>query len=233
MARSVVLSTLVTRCQQRTDKENDTSITTSEWKSLISEAYAELVEIVASAGLRQYESTSSIIANGAASYAAPSDLLATVSIELLVDGTTTGHRRLLDEIMVQEIERWAGTTGPAQVYAVAGDLLYLYPNPSSGSYVWRYIPQPADLSSAIDATSVDCITSDGERFLIWAVAVKALAKSESDVQLAIMERDTAREALREWAVMRAFNAPRRRIVRDGDGTDGMSGSLDPADWWNR
>lgn len=233
MPRRLMMSTIRTRCQQRCDKENDTSISSSEWNALISEAFGELWGIVAESGLRYWESSTTITATGAASYDEPTDILATIGVDYLEDGTTTGTRRSLDEIMVQERSRWGGLTGPARAYALADDQLYLYPRPTTGTYEWIYIPQATDLSSYGDSDVVDLVTPDGERFLIWCVAVKALAKSESDASLAIVERDQAREVLREWAVLRAFNAPRRRIVREGTGLDLYGDYLDPADWWNR
>jgi hypothetical protein len=227
------MASLRTRCIRRCDKENDGSIATAEWNALISEAFGELWGIVAESGLRYWEASATIIADGSESYLEPADVLATIGVDFLEAGTTTGTRRSLDEIMVQERSRWTGNTGEARVYALADDQLFLYPRPSSGTYLWLYIPQSTDLSTYLDDDLVDVVTADGERFLIWCVAVKALAKSESDVQLAMTERDQAREALREWAVLRAFNAPRRRIVRDGDGTDYYYDQFDSASWWNR
>lgn len=231
MARSFTVLALRTRCQQRCDKEHDSSIATAEWNALLSEAYGELCGVVAETGLRYFERTQTLTTTGAASYDVPTDILALIGIDYLSDGTTTGSRRSLDEIMVQERTQWGGLTGSARAFALAGDQLYLYPNPTSGTYEWIYIPQATDLTSAGDSDLVDVVTPEGERFLIWCVAVKALAKSESDVQLAIAEREAAKEALREWAVLRAFNAPRRRIVREA-GPDSC-GPWDEADWWNR
>jgi hypothetical protein len=233
MPRRITMSDLRTRCIRRCDKENDASIALDEWNALISESFGELWGIVAESGLRYWETSTTIIANGSESYTEPDDILATIGIDHLEAGTVTGTRRSLDEIMVQERSRWTGNTGEARAYALADDQLYLYPRPASGTYLWLYIPQASDLSQFADADVVDVVTPDGERFVIWCTAVKALAKSESDVQLAMTERDIAREALREWAVLRAFNAPRRRIIRDGDGHDEYWGPHDAANWWNR
>ena len=94
--------------------------------------------------------------------------------------------------------------------------------------LWRYIPQATDLSSYADADLVDVVTPDGERFMIWCTAVKALSKSESDVQLALAEREQARDVLREWAVKRMLVANPTRYVRDE-----YDGYADDADWWHR
>lgn len=233
MARRFTMATLRTRIKQRCDKEFDGSISSSEWNSLISEAFGELWGVVAESGLRYWEATQTFTADGSASYDEPTDILALIGVDYLREGTTDGTRRSLDEIMVQERSRWSGLTGDARVYALVDDQLFLYPAPTSGTYEWIYVPQATDLSSYGDGDVVDVVTPEGERFLIWCTVVKALAKSESDAQLAIGERENAKQALREWAVMRAFNSPRRRIIRDGDGTDYLGGPWDEADWWNR
>lgn len=221
------MGTLVTRCKQRCDLENDEHIPSAEWKSLISEQYGDLWSIVAAAGLRYWETESTITATGAASYAEPDDHLATVGLDFV---DSAGHRRPLDEIMVQERHRWIGLTGEAFAYALVDDAIVLYPKPASGTYKLLYIPQPPDLSAFADGDAVDVVTPDGESFLLWGTAVKALAKSETDVNLAMAEREQARVRLQEWANMRSFNQPRRRIVRDGFAD---YDPIDPSGWWNR
>lgn len=225
------MADLRARCQMRTDKEHDASISTGEWSMLISEAFGELWGIVCGTGLRYFETSVTIVADGSSSYGEPVDLLSVVSIEYLTDDTTTGVRNLLDPISMQEAaDLYQGTTGVARRYALVDDAIHLYPRPLTGSYVLRYVPQATDLVNYLDGDLIDAVTPDGERFLIWCVAVKALAKSESDVQLAIIERDKAAEDLREWAVKRLLFANPSRVVRMGDG---YGGYVDPADWWNR
>jgi hypothetical protein len=224
--------TLRTRCKQRCDKEHDRSISDPEWNSLLAESYGELWGIVAETGLRYWETRVTITADGSASYDEPADVMATIGVDFLEQGTTTGTRRMLDEIMVQERSRWAGVTGEAHAYTLVDDQLFLYPTPLSGTYEWLYIPQPSDLNAFSDSDLVDVVTTDGERFLIWCTAVKALSKGENDVQLAMVERDSAREKLMQWAVLRAFNQPRRGIVREGPNRD-WPYAFDSADWRNR
>jgi hypothetical protein len=228
MPRRFAMSTLVTRCKQRADRENDDHISASEWKTLISEQYGDLFQVVAESGLRYFEYTSTLTATGAAYVSEPADHLSTVRIDYLADGTTTGTRRPLTEIMAQEQPYVSGQTGSeARYYALVDDRIYLYPTPPTGqSYEIVYIPQAPSLAAYADADTVDLVTADGELFLIWGVAVKALAKSESDVRLALSERDQARQRLLEWATLRAFNQPRRRFVADVD--DGLY--VDAADW---
>ncbi len=208
MPRVYSLETLRTRCQQRADKENDAHISTAEWASLISEAWGELYEIVSGTGLRYFETTHDFTADGSASYAEPDDHGKTVGLDRINADDT---RFTLRPLMVQERSRYAGQTGDALEYAIVDDLIYLYPKPSSGDYQLLYISQPTDLTALADDDLVDVVCIFGEAFLLWGVAVKALSKSESDVRLAIAERDRCAQRLMEWACERDANEPRRRV----------------------
>jgi hypothetical protein len=208
--RSVTLGTLVTRCQQRADKENDSSIGTTEWKTLVSEMVGELHELADEAGHRYFETTATITATGASSYSLPADHLSTIRITKV----ETSGRRLtpLREIQVHEADgHLRGQTGDARCYAVIGQTIEFYPNPASGSYAHVYVPQPADLGSSDDSTAVDLICPAGEAFVVWGVAVKAKAKGEDDVQVAMMERDAARERVKTWLNGRSLVTPRRMM----------------------
>lgn len=227
MPRQLLMGTIVTRCQQRCDLEGSGHIANSEWKALISEQYGDLYSVVAETGLRYFESTNTITTTGATSYTAPTDHLGTVLVSRVLD--SAGRRRDLVEIQAQERAGWIGISGEAFAYELVGTALILHPTPPSGqTYEILYIPQSPDLSATLDGTNVDLVTPDGEAFLIWGVAVKALAKSESDVQLAIAEREAARARLAEWATLRAFNQPRRRMVVDN--SEWLEGGVDAADW---
>ncbi len=214
--RNVLLSALIARSQQRCDRENDGHISALEWQSLVATTYSDLYTLVAESGMRYYETEATIAATGAASYAVPADHLATIGIDFQT--SSAGARRPLDEVMVQERE-WLGLVGEAEAFALAGQFIVLYPKPSTGTYLHLYIPQAPDLNTIATSAIVDVVTPDGEELIIWGTAVKALAKSESDVSLAIRERNEARARVAEWATLRAFNNPRRRIVRDDGDLD--------------
>jgi hypothetical protein len=227
MPRTYTMATLVERCQQRCDLENSDHISDAEWQSLISEAYGDLYSVVCESGLRYFETTTTVTATGATSYDEPNDHFATIKIErVLSDGT----RYELTDAMSQEETYLKGLTGDARFYTLPDDQLYLYPNPTSGTYIWTYIAQPPDLTTYDDEDLVDVVTPAGEAYLLWGTAVKALHKSESNAQLAMAERDSAREKLVEWTALRAFNQPRRRFVVD---EYLEADTVDPADWRNR
>lgn len=229
MPRRYEMGDLVTRCQRRADLEGDDHIDSDEWKALISEQYGDLFSVVADSGLRYWEYAEQLTTTGASYVDEPDDHFATVRVDYLADGTTTGRRRTLDELMPQEESAWAGhSSGEARAFALVDDRIYLFPTPPAGQvYEIVYIPQPPDLATYADDDIVDVVTPDGEAFLVWGVAVKALNKSESDVRLAIAEREAARERLLEWAAQRAFTQPRRLVAGD---FDGPNSGYDPSDW---
>jgi hypothetical protein len=196
--------------------ENRLSISTSEWKGYISTTYAELFGAVAETGLRYFESTQALTADGSTSYDEPTGLLSLVGIDF-IDGS--GRRRELDELMAQERNFYAGRTGEARAYMLVDDQLYLYPKPASGSYEWLYIPQPPDLTNGDDADNIDVVTPDGEALVLWGVAVQALAKEGSDVNVARAEREEARARVSNWATMRMLHNPRRQVLADNPYVD--------------
>lgn len=235
MALRVTMSTLRTEAQQLSDKESDVSIATAEWNRIINRRYGELWAIVAQSGMRYFETTHTFTADGSSSYTEPSDLFEVVGVCRVVD-TTAGTRSDLFEIMAQEQSAYSGITGDAIAYSLIDDQVTFYPKPSTGTYEMRYVPQPTDISSYGDSDVVDVVTPDGRNFLVWAVVVDALAKSESDVTLALQEREAARVRFQEECVLRALNNPRRRQVRvapdDQNFYDGLT-YRDEGGWWNR
>ena len=224
MARTLTVSTVVTRCQQRADRENDNHISATEWLALLTEQYGELYALVSAVGLRHFETSATITSTGALYYTLPATHLSTAAISRILSSTTFG--RDLREIMAQEQSAASGPTGEATNYAIIGERIYLYPTPPTGqTYSHRYIAQPPDLNDGV-TTTIDALSSDGEAFLIWGTAVKAKAKSDEDVSMFVAEREAARVRLTEWATLRMLNQPRRRIVDEGPDFDGV----DASDW---
>lgn len=232
MAYPILLGTLVARCQQRANKVGDGQVESPEWKELISEHYGELHGAVSDVGARYFETEATI---NLANLALPADHMATIGVDFVLDAA--GRRRELPQLMVQERTIFAGRTGEAFFFALAGANLAMYPTPSTGTYKHLYIPQPTDYSTAIDGTSVDVINIHGLRYIVWGVASIALHRGESDQQRAVIERDRALAKLTEWALERAKGMPKRRIitdVRDLGCSSDINGAWNPASWrWNR
>lgn len=231
--RPLLMSDLVTRCQRRADMEVNSPIQIPEWKALISEQYGQIYGLVVKAGYRYFEATQTITANGATSYALPTDHDETIGIDRTLDAN--GRKIQLSEFMVQERNVWSGQTGDAVAYSLVAQTIVLFPRPLTGTYTHVYVPQSPDISALADTSTVDLVTADGEAFLIWGVAVKALAKTESDVRVAMQERDAAMERFAEDVTLRALVNPRRRIVQatpsDYTSDDWFAG-IDGG-WWRR
>lgn len=204
--------------------ENSGLVSADEWKAILSTAYAELYSCVVESGLRYFETTQTITSDGGSSYPEPSNHFSTVGIDYI---DSAGQRWEVCELMAQE-RNLLSTRGSerAVAYMLVDDQLRLMPTPPAGQiYEWLYVSQPPDLAAMLDPDLIDVVTPDGESFLIWSAAVMALAKEESDTALARAERESARERVYTWAVLRALHSPRRRIVADG----GDYGP-EPGDW---
>lgn len=222
MARTFTVLQLVTRAKERADLENSTHIDDSEWKGYLSTAFAQLYSYLVTAGGRQYESTQSISSasltdngDGGGLVALPADHLSTTGVYYVDAG---GYWTSLEELMAQERHAFSGPTQtqPAIAWALQGTNLVLYPRPPTGqTYKHVYVPQPTDLSAAADGTSVDVVTPDGEDYLVWTMAMFALAKEESDTSVCERYRLAAQERLQEWSTLRSLNNGRRPVLDDG------------------
>ena len=221
MARSFTIATLIARAKQRAGMGIGTTSTSSflddtEWQANLSTAYAELASILMASGMRYFESQDTITTTGAVGYPLPADYLSTIGVDYQV--SSAGSRRDLIELMAQERNALRGISGSgeATAYAIEGSgatALRLYPTPPSGqTYYHIYVPQPTDYSASATSTTIDVVTPDGENFLLWSLALIALAKEEADVTVAMTERERMRGRIEEWATLRSINAPRRRIV---------------------
>lgn len=164
---------------------------------------------------------------GGGSYILPKDYLSTVRVDYVVS-STTGERRPLYELTAQENHVYSASgAGEATAYELIDGFLHLWPVPPvSQSYRHTYIRQPVKLDSATTSAKVDVISPDGEEFILWGVAVKALAKEESEVGLHRAERDEALARVIRWAVNRNLNNSRR--VPDPEDV----GGFDPSERWH-
>jgi hypothetical protein len=216
MPRTIEMGTLRLRCQRRADLENDGHIVAAEWNALISEAWGELHSMVCEQGDRYFETSTTITADGSESYPEPCAVLSTVCVERVLDN---GRVVPLLRIPVQHRDKWVGRVGDARKFELIDDRLHLYPKPTTGTYRWRYIPQAPELEAFADDKKVDCVSADGLAYLLWAVCVKAKSKSESNVQLAMVERDRLAEKVKFWASERVLTQSPIRTVVDSDEDD--------------
>lgn len=212
MARTVELGTLVTRCLRRADLENQDNPAAAEVKENIHLVYAELYSLLVQSGMSYFDTEAVIITDGGATYDLPDDHLATIGVDYI---DSSGRRRELAELMVQERNWFSGYTGAP--YSIAwrfnGTNVQLYATPPTGQeYRHVYVPVPADLSEAADDAVLEMATLDGEQFLIWGVSALLKHKVGMDATVDREERELARERVEFWAAQRAVSNGRRRIV---------------------
>jgi hypothetical protein len=215
MSRLILTSALIARFKQRCDMVGDDSIDRAEWLSYASEVYGEMGLEVSFLLPRAFETSTSIPATGATSYSAPAAHHITLRV---VEVLTDGSERPLRELQEHEDHDYRGRVGTAVGWIHQGGSLYLCPAPASGTYKWYYASQPADLSANVDADNIDVLCPAGEAFLIWGVAVLAKAKGGKDVQLAMAQRERARDQLQVWASNQNLTDVRTRgPIADDDG----------------
>lgn len=219
------MGSLVSLCKELADLEDDDHISDAGWKSRISLVYGDVYEEAALTGYRYFEYKSDITADGSSSYDEVDDHLSTVVIARVIDDAGRLGPPLV-ELNPGEERAYAGMTGTAVGYQLIDDLLYLYPTPDSGTYRWRYIPQPPDLSTYADDDVVDVVTPSGMNFVTWGAVASAKSKSESDLRHALGEQEKAREKFMVWCANRSIQG-RRRVQDERDPDD--SPRL-PGDW---
>lgn len=195
MPRRQTMGEWIDRFQQAADLENDDSIADAIWKWFASMVYGELSsEVSLGAAKRYFETSTAITADGSTSYDEPTDHFATVRV-VRVDAD--GRETELRELRAGEEAAYKGLTGDAVGWTLVDDQLFLYPNPSSGTYEWYYKQQPTDLSSYADADVVDVVVPAGEAFFVWGVVAMALARQQKNVQLALQMKEQARAQV-QW-----------------------------------
>lgn len=222
MPRLFTMDSVIAACSEQVDLANHGVISPAGWRAFISRAYGELWTIVFESGLQYFETSQQLTTDGTNVLDEMGNHLATVSFWHLADAAT-GRYCDLRELMPQERARASGRSGgAARAYSLVDNKIYLYPTPPAGQvYEMRYVPQSPDLTTFDGDMCIDVVTPDGHDFLIWSVAVRACGKTEADPQLAIREREAARERFTTSVQLRALLAPRRIIVQaDSDYDDG-------------
>lgn len=208
------MSDLIARIRKRADIVNDDSIDDDDIKEDMEEVYAELWAEVDRSGQRYFETSTTVTADGSASYDEPVGHFSTVRVCRVLDD---GREVPLRELQAGEEPHYRGTTGTATVYTHVDDLLYLYPTPSSGTYKWYYRYQPTNLSTYADGQYVDVVVGAGLAFLVWGTAAIELGKGEKDVRFALSQKDAAMSRVILEAAEKSTETRSVYIADDDDG----------------
>lgn len=164
--------------------EADKFVTTVETNALINTAYRELYGHLIRHGMHRTESTTTITADGSATYTLADDFWAL----LTVHAADTNGRRI--ELARHDHHHRPDTSwnSDACSYRVIGVELELSPIPLTGTYEVRYIPLPATLSA--DDDQIDGVLGWEEYVVLW-VAVKLLQKEGSHDMAQPLKQDMA------------------------------------------
>ncbi len=202
---STTLLQLRTRVRRLADVVGSTFVTDAELTERINVAYKELYGLLVRNSLQRSETTYTVTANGAASYALPANFLGLIGVYRSVGEDFVPLERFDDKF------KPGSRTGDASKYRVVGSNLVLYPKPSSGTYDVVYIPVPGDM--AADADTMDGVLG-WEEFVVLDAAIYVLEKEESDTSKLEFKRDRILKRIQDEAQIAEFTqAPRIRNTR--------------------
>lgn len=216
MPRRKVFSYWRERAQKLADAEGDEHVSEAELAESLNEVYGDLYHLVCDGADAYFQGTHSFTADGSDSYDEPDDHLSTICLEHV---DSSGQRTPLKKLLPQERHLFATLTGDAGGYSLIDNLIYLYPNPSSGTYELLYIQQPPDLTSYAAGDLLDVVNIYGEQFLVYGTAALVLSKSEKDVRFFLSRQKRAEEKLVEWVAQRSFHDAKRRYADFDDFDD--------------
>lgn len=222
MPRTFTLAQLRQRVRELVDIEGNRHFTDSEVNSRISSAYAKYYAKLVASGLGYAgEKTQTIFTVGTNTYAMPTDHMSTLRVDYRY---STELWQELEEVLVQEINRYQTTGSQAFGFRLVGGNILLYPTPPSGqTYRHIYVPAPADLTT--DTQTVDGVAGFEDAVVLDAAIRCLIKKEDADTSSLLRERDLVDARIQEEAEMRLLTKSRRiartrnRLDRDIDAAD--------------
>lgn len=209
MAQTITFATLRTQTRELCDQEigsgsgSDAYIDDTELGRWINDSIRRWYGMLVQVEPERYETTQTITADGSASYALPSDYLATLAVED-PDGYDLKRAQFLER------NRWQDSGSKyAEAYRVAGSLIYLLPTQSSGSYTHVYVPILTALSS--DSDTIDGVNG-WEQYVVFDAAIRGRAKMGLDTRDLRIERDIIKDDM--IAAARDRDMTQTRVIQD-------------------
>lgn len=163
-------------------EDEDRFVTNAEANRLINLGYKELYGHLIRHGMHRAESTTTITADGSASYALPATFYALLSVHRVQDGVGYPLRRH----DARTRPRTEPGAADASTYRVIGTTIVFDPLPATGTYEARYVPVPGTLS--LDADTMDGVLG-WEEYVVLFVASKLLQKEGSHQAAAALQSD--------------------------------------------
>lgn len=215
----VSLASLKEQARQRADMVNSKFFTESELNNYVNQSIKELYDKLINAGEFYYMQSQTLsVIGGTDTYALPSiaggddfDFYKLLGVDLVVDAQ--GNAVTLRPFQFDQRNAYLFTptwniVGLSYLrYMVQGDSLKLVPMPSSPQQlrVW-YAPAFIDLVN--DADTFQGVNG-WEEYVIVDVAMKMLAKEESDVSVFAAQKMAISQRIEEMKLMRDIGSPGR------------------------
>lgn len=195
---TVTLADLRSRAKQRADMENSSFIEDAEWNVMINSSVAELHDILIAAQGEDYklESYEFTTVSGTDEYNLPDDFYKLCGVDVKLSDNTFYTIKKFNRNERNRFSQsgvWEVYGAPMMRYRLWGSKLKLTPIPDAARVV-RMWYQPKSVELVNDADEFDDINAYSE-YVVVDVAIKALTKEESDVQVLLLQKEALRQRL--------------------------------------
>ena len=209
-------------CQQRTDRVSSDNISTQEWNSMLSQSYKEFYDIIIQkfgddyyiAAPQSYLTTGQVDPiTKAQTFPLPADFYKLMRAEVALNPNDPNSWVTLRQFQAIQANLWNypnvytfyGITNLR--YRLWGNNLQIVPICSAGQTIriW-YSPRPNQLVNDTDV--IDCI-SGFEEYIVVDTCIKALAKTEEDVQIFYAQKQALLKRIEEAAENRNVGEPQQ------------------------
>lgn len=219
-AGDTTLGNLILQCQQRTDRVTSDNITDQEWSTMITSSYKELYDILIQkfgcdyyiAPPFSYTTTGQLDpVYQAQVFPLPTDFYKLMRCEVALNPNDPNSWVTLRQFEAIQANLWNfpnvytfyGITNLR--YRLWGEFLQLVPIASAGQTIriW-YSPKPSQL---LNATDIVKAISGWEEYIVVDVCMKALAKTEEEVNVFMMQKAALVKRIEEAAQNRNVGEP--------------------------
>jgi hypothetical protein len=210
MAASATLSDLQTRARQRSDMVNSSFISDAELLSMINSSYAELYDLMVQTYEDYYitSSTFTLTSSDSGVEALPTDFSKLKGVDYSVGGDyislypynwNTRNDRQYNRRVRTDYNR---------TYKILGSNLRIEPRDNAtGDYQLWYIPSFTPLVSTTDIVDSQMTRNGWEEYIVVDVAIKMLAKEESNTAHLVAEKKALKQRLAAAAGDRDADQP--------------------------
>jgi len=224
MANSATLSQLRTRIREQSDMKNSDFISDSELLSYINASYAELYDIMVQTYEDYYvtSTTFSLTSSDNGVYALPSDFSKLRGVDYQLGGeyvtlypfdwnSRNARQRSVNRLYLGDLNL---------VYRIVGSNLRIEPRDNAvGDYQLWYCPSFTPLSADGDLVDSHMARNGWEEYIVVDVAIKCLAKEESNTAHLLLAKDQIKKRIESAAGDRDMDQPERisDVNRNGRG----------------